>query len=111
MSYWNALMVSGSLVVSNASKPPWGIENGLCEKSIFFSFSSYSYIGKSTIQASSNRSLSTRFSSSPTFARANPANFQNFAGSPATKNAASPSFNPSAVRIAAVRQAPQVLGG
>ena len=35
----------------------FGIENGLCEKSIFFSSSFHSYIGKSTIQHSSNRSL------------------------------------------------------
>src|SRR4029077_21081313 len=85
------------------------IENGLCEKSIFLSSSLYSYIGKSTIQASSNRSLSIRFSSSPSLVRAKPANFQNFAGSPATKNAASPSFNPSAARIADVRSGPMLL--
>jgi hypothetical protein len=102
-------MVRGSLVFSNASSPPCGIENGLCEKSIFFSFSSYSYIGKSTIHASSNRSLSIRFNSSPILVRASPANFQNLAGSPATKNAASPSFNPSAARIAAVRSGPMLL--
>src|SRR6516225_3024098 len=86
MSYWNALIVSGSCVVS-ASSPPCGIENGLCEKSIFLFSSSYSYIGKSTTQASSYRSLSTRFNSSPSLTRASPANFQNLSGSPATKNA------------------------
>ena len=38
----------------------FGIENGLCEKSIFFSSSFHSYIGKSTIQHNSKRSLATR---------------------------------------------------
>ena len=37
-----------------------GIENGLCEKSIFFSSSFHSYIGKSTIQQRSKRSLAIR---------------------------------------------------
>src|SRR4051812_31776744 len=92
MSYWNALMVSGSCVCS-ASSPPCGIENGLCEKSTFLSSSLYSYIGNSTIQASAKRSLSIRFNSSPTRVRARPANFQNLSGSPATKKAASPSLN------------------
>ena len=44
----------------------FGIENGLWEKSIFFSSSLHSYIGKSTIQQNSKRSLSMRSSSSPT---------------------------------------------
>ena len=35
----------------------FGIENGLCEKSIFLSSSFHSYIGKSTIQHSSKRSF------------------------------------------------------
>src|SRR4249919_2770980 len=91
------------------SMPQGGIENGLCEKSTFLSSSLYSYIGKSTIQASSNRSLSIRFNSSATLVRARPENFQNFSGSPATKNAASPSFRPSWVRIAAVRSGPMLL--
>src|ERR1700759_1036387 len=95
-------MVSGSCPFS-ASSPPCGIENGLCEKSTFLSSSLYSYIGKSTIQASSNRSLSIRFNSSPTLVRARPANFQNLAGSPATKKAASPSFSPSWARMGALR--------
>ena len=56
MSYWNALMSSGSCV-SSASRPPCGIENGLWEKSIFFSSSFHSYIGKSTIQQNSNTSV------------------------------------------------------
>src|SRR4051795_13776046 len=63
MSYWNALMVSGSCPLS-ASRPPCGIEKGLCENSIFFSVSSYSYIGKSTIQARSRRGCAKTRSSS-----------------------------------------------
>ena len=55
----------------------FGIENGLWEKSIFFSSSFHSYIGKSTIQQNSKRSLSMRLSSSPTLVRAGPANFTN----------------------------------
>ena len=39
----------------------FGIENGLWEKSIFFSSSFHSYIGKSTIQQNSKRSFSIRF--------------------------------------------------
>ena len=35
----------------------FGIENGLCEKSIFFSSSFHSNIGKSTIQQKSKRSF------------------------------------------------------
>jgi hypothetical protein len=49
-------MVSGSWV-SRASRPPCGIENGLCEKSTFFSSSFHSNIGKSTIQQNLNCSL------------------------------------------------------
>src|SRR3981081_3825178 len=98
-------MVSGSCPRS-ASRPPCGIENGLCEKSTFLSSSLYSHIGKPTIQASSNRSLSIRFNSSPSLVRASPENFQNLSGSPATKNAASPSFKPSCARIAAVALVP-----
>ena len=41
MSYWNALMSSGSLLFS-ASMPPCGIENGLWAKSIVFSSSFHS---------------------------------------------------------------------
>ena len=52
----------------------FGIENGLWEKSIFFSSSFHSNIGKSTIQQKSKRSLRTRPSSSPTLVRAGPAN-------------------------------------
>ena len=48
-------MSSGSLV-SSASSPPCGIEKGLWLKSTFFASSSYSYIGKSTIQQNLNAS-------------------------------------------------------
>ena len=65
---------SSSLCRSSASSPPCGIENGLWEKSIFFSSSFHSYIGKSTIQQNSKRSSSISFSSSPTCVRASPAN-------------------------------------
>ncbi len=50
------------------------MENGLWEKSIFFSSSFHSYIGKSTIQQNSKRSSSISFSSRPTLVRASPAN-------------------------------------
>lgn len=49
MSYCQPRMSSGSWVCS-ASRPPCGMENGLCEKSIAPVSSSFSYIGKSTIQ-------------------------------------------------------------
>ena len=48
-------MSSGSLL-SSASSPPCGIEKGLWLKSTFFASSSYSYIGKSTIQQNLNAS-------------------------------------------------------
>ena len=50
-----------------------GIENGLCEKSIFFSSSFHSYCGKSTIQQKANWFLSPSPSSSPMRTRALPA--------------------------------------
>ena len=53
------------LAASSAFRPPCGMENGLWEKSIFFSSSFHSYIGKSTIQASANWSSLTSFSSVP----------------------------------------------
>ena len=37
----------------NSSRSKFGIEKGLCEKSILFSSSFHSYIGKSTIQQNS----------------------------------------------------------
>ena len=40
-----------------ASGSTFGIEKGLCEKSIFFSSSFHSYIGKSTIQQNSKTIL------------------------------------------------------
>ena len=43
------------LAASSAASPPCGMENGLWEKSIFFSSSFHSYIGKSTIQQNSKR--------------------------------------------------------
>ncbi len=95
MSYWIALSarslsLSSGSSARNSSTAMFGIENGLCEKSIFFSSSLHSYIGKSTIQQNSKRSLAIRSSSSPTLVRAGPANLTNAAGSPATKKTASP---------------------
>src|SRR3972149_11433679 len=95
MSYWIAL-IDKSLSLSlgssarNSSTAKFGIENGLCEKSIFFSSSLHSYIGKSTIQQNSKRSLAIRPSSSPILLRAGPANFSKSFGLPATKKQASP---------------------
>src|SRR6476659_5122421 len=57
MSYCQALISSGS-IVSSASSSPCGIENGLWLKSTFLASSSYSNIGKSTIQHSRNASCS-----------------------------------------------------
>ncbi len=87
----------------------FGIENGLWEKSIFFSSSFHSNIGKSTIQQNSKRSLSMRLSSSPTLVRAGPANFTNCSGLPAMKNAASPTPRPSWSAICLVRSGPMLL--
>ena len=62
----------------------FGMEKGLWEKSIFFSSSFHSYIGKSTIQAEARSWFSSmRPSSWPIFCRAAPANVVNFAGLPA----------------------------
>ena len=69
-----------------------GIENGLCEKSIFFSSSFHSYCGKSVIQQKANWSLSTRPSSSPMRTRALPASAAALSSSPAEKNTASPAL-------------------
>ena len=57
MSYWNALMVSGSCVFS-ASSPPCGMLNGLWLKSICPVSSFSSYIGKSVIQQKRNAPFS-----------------------------------------------------
>ena len=62
------------LAASSAASPPCGMENGLWEKSIFFSSSFHSYIGKSTIQQNSKRFSSISFSSRPILVRASPAN-------------------------------------
>ena len=48
-SYWYARISPGSLL-SRASRPPWGIENGLWEKSQPPVSGLRSYMGKSTIQ-------------------------------------------------------------
>ena len=57
MSYWNALMVSGSCVFS-ASSPPCGMLNGLWLKSTCPVSSFSSYIGKSVIQQKRNAPFS-----------------------------------------------------
>src|SRR3546814_10505079 len=72
MSYCHARISSGS-IVSNASISPCGMEKGLCEKSTFLLSSSYSYIGKSTIQQNLNTSCSISPSTSPTRVRPAPA--------------------------------------
>ena len=94
MSYWNALIFSGS-IVSSACRPPCGIENGLWLNSTFPVSSSSSYIGKSTIQQNRKEFFSSRSSSSPSRLRAAPASF---AAAPALrsaeKNTASPSPTP-----------------
>ena len=58
---------------SSASISPCGIENGLWLKSTFFASSSYSNIGKSTIQQNSKRFWSISSSCSPIRVRAAPA--------------------------------------
>ena len=88
----------------------FGMENGLWEKSIFFSSSLHSYIGKSTIQQKANWFSSTRLRSRPILVRARPAKAVNFSGRPQTKKTASPSLRPSCARIASVRSGPDVLG-
>ena len=74
MSYWNALMVSGSCVFS-ASSPPCGMLNGLWLKSTWLVSSLSSNIGKSVIQQKRNAPVSMRPSSSPSRVRTVPANF------------------------------------
>ncbi len=115
MSYWIALIArslswSFGSSARNSSTLMFGIENGLCEKSIFFSSSFHSYIGKSTIQQNSNRSLAMRPSSSPTRVRARPANLTKFFGLPATKNTASPMPRPSCSAICFGALRADVLG-
>ena len=85
-----------SLVSSfkNASCAKFGIENGLCEKSIFLSSSFHSYIGKSTTQQKWNVVRRLRPSSLPMRVRAAPASFAAASALPAEKNSASPPFTP-----------------
>src|SRR5437879_5503454 len=104
MSYWiafSARILSWSLTSSlrNSSAARLGMENGLWEKSIFFSSSFHSYIGKSTIQQNSKRVLSRRPSSSPIFVRAAPASFAAEPGLSAAKNKASPALTPAFAAI------------
>src|SRR3546814_17349596 len=88
MSYWNALISSGSCPFS-ASRPPWGIENGLWLNSIFPVLSSSSYIGKSVIQQKRNVAFSSRYSSRPIRSSGLPASFAAAPGlSEATKTVA-----------------------
>src|SRR6267154_2579936 len=76
MSYWCAVISSGSCC-SSAASPPRGIENGLWLKSIWPVSSLRSYIGKSVIQQNSKQSLAVRPSSSPILSRAALANWLN----------------------------------
>ena len=106
MSYWNAFMprivsVSEGSSARKASCSNCGIEKGLCEKSIFLSSSFHSYIGKSTIQQSSNVPDVVTPSSVPMRRRAAPASFAAFSGMSQAKNTASPAFSPDAATIAA----------
>src|SRR5262245_1335149 len=104
MSYWIALMdkiVSRSAGSSarKSSTAMFGMENGLWEKSILFSSSFHSYIGKSTIQQNSKRSFAIRPSSSPILPRAAPASLAAAAGLSTAKNTQSPALNPVLARI------------
>ena len=103
MSYWNALMVSGSCVFS-ASSPPCGMLNGLWLKSIWPVSSFSSYIGKSVIQQKRNAPVSTeaQFLGQPRAHRAGEL-WRAVSTLPATKNTASPADSPQAARIASAR--------
>ena len=61
-SYWSAVMVRGSISLlmafSMVSSPPLGMEKGLWQNSSSPLSSPISYMGKSTIQQNSYRSLS-----------------------------------------------------
>src|ERR1051325_8614941 len=78
MSYWIALMASSlsrsaaGSSLRNSSTSMFGIENGLWEKSIFFSSSFHSYIGKSTIQQKSKRALGVEIRPPPPLGRPPP---------------------------------------
>src|SRR4029077_13530765 len=78
----------------NRSRSKFGIEKGLWEKSIFFSSSFHSYIGKSTIQQNSKQSFLERPRSLPIFNRAAPASVFARASLSAAKNTASPGLQP-----------------
>ena len=56
-SYWNAVMVRGSIspamALSRTSAPPLGMEKGLWQNSSWPLSSPISYMGKSTIQQNS----------------------------------------------------------
>src|SRR5882672_12076280 len=98
MSYWKAVMprmVSRSLGSSdkNFSRGKFGIEKGLCEKSIRFSSSFHSYMGKSTIQQNSKTSFLVRPSSLPILSLAWPASEAARAALSAAKNTASPGLH------------------
>src|SRR5262249_56160651 len=82
-----------------SSTAMFGMENGLWEKSILFSSSFHSYMGKSTIQQNSKRSSVIRPSSSPILLRAAPASLAAAAGLSAAKNTQSPAPNPVLARI------------
>ena len=75
MSYWNALMVSGSWVFS-ASSPPCGMLNGLWLKSICLVSSFSSYIGKSVIQQNRNAPFSISPRSLPSRVRTSAGEFR-----------------------------------
>src|SRR4028119_1121514 len=99
MSYCQARMSSGSLV-SSASSSPCGMEKGLCEKSTFFASSSYSNIGKSTIQQNSNRFSSMRPRLCPSRVRAAPASLAASASLPAAQNSPAASPRPRSAALA-----------
>src|SRR6476620_9861688 len=101
--------MSSGFMLSSASSPPCGMENGLWEKSIFSSSSFHSYMGKSTTQQNSKRSAAMRPSSEPSLVRARPAKSTNSLGMPATKKTASPPLKPRCSRIALVRTGPRLL--
>ena len=74
MSYWNALMSSGSMPLS-ASISPCGMLNGLWLKSMRPVSSFSSYIGKSVIQQNRNSPSAISPRSAPRRVRTWPANF------------------------------------
>src|ERR1700736_1213337 len=95
MSYRIALMpkiVAWSFGSSlrKSSAATFGIENGLWEKSIFFSSSFHSYIGKSTIQQNSKRSFFISPSSSPMRERSHSARLAQKRGLSAAQHTAAP---------------------